>query len=302
MPGPDVRQRRAAPGSLHDSSGWTEQEVRRLPRRRRRELRGPAREGDRVPRPQRRRQDDDDADHGRALHAQQWPGHHRRAPVRRHPQPRPARRGPPRRLGPARRAHGPGGAHRRRRDDGAAPVPGGGDAGPGLAERVGGEAPPGRLLPGHAPAPGHCPGPAGRPRGADPRRAGQRPGPGGHPLDAQPAQGLRRSRRGGAALESPVARGPAGRRRHRDDRPGQDRGPGHPRRPGQGRRRLCRGRRVRPIGGGALQRGAGPRPPGGPGSGSRPRRCRSASWPPPSGSPWWSSVPPTEDSRIASSS
>ena len=66
-------------------------------------------------------------------------------------------------------------------------------------------------------------GAAGRPAGADVRRAGQRPGPGGHPLDARPAAQPRRPRRHGAAVLAPARRGaahgrPARRHRRRADR------------------------------------------------------------------------------------
>ena len=54
----------------HDHSRRTHQEVRRLHRRRRRQLRLPARTGDRLPRSQRRRQDHHDARDGRP-----HPGH-----------------------------------------------------------------------------------------------------------------------------------------------------------------------------------------------------------------------------------
>ena len=51
---------------------------------------------------------------------------------------------------------------------------------------------------------GHRPCPAGRPGGADPRRAGQRPRPGRHPLDAGTAARLRPARRHRAAVLAPA--------------------------------------------------------------------------------------------------
>ena len=59
--------------------------------------------------------------------------------------------------------------------------------------------------------------------GADPRRAGQRPGPGRASAGCGPAPGLRGRRRHRPALLPPPPRDRGDRRRHRDDRQGQDR-------------------------------------------------------------------------------
>ena len=170
------------------------QEVRaRLHRRRRRHLHRRHRPRHRVPRPQRRRQVHDDAHHGRPD-----PGHlrhrpHRRAPLRRPAQPRHRGRGPPRRLGAARRPH---------RAARSSPSPSARWACPrarvqemldlvsltsteadrrvrdyslGMRQRLGiGDRPP------------------RRPARPHPRRAGERPRPCRHPLDARPAARLRR--------------------------------------------------------------------------------------------------------------
>ena len=91
----------------------------------------------------------------------------------------------------------------------------------------GGRPPGPRLLARHAPAARHRHRADRRPRGADPRRAGQRPRPGRHPVDARPAARLRRPGRHRAALLAPAAR----------DR-------GHRRRPGRDRQRPDRRRRA----------------------------------------------------------
>ena len=114
--------------------------------------------------------------------------------VRRPAQPRPRGRRPARRLRPARRAHRP-------RDPRPSPTtmglprgPGRRDARPGQPDPRGGRAPGAELLARHAPAARHRHRADRRPRGADPRRAGQRPRPGRDPVDARPAARLRRPR------------------------------------------------------------------------------------------------------------
>ena len=77
------------------------------------------------------------------------------------------------------------------------------------------------LLDGHAPAARDRRGAAGRPRGADPRRAGQRPGPSRHPLDARSAALGGRQGQGGPGLQPPALRGLPERRRHRRDLEGR---------------------------------------------------------------------------------
>ena len=178
----------------------------------------------------------------------------RRAALPRHPQPRPSRRRPPRRLGPARRPHRPRGAHPRRQDHGPADVAGRRDARARVARRHRGQAPGPQLLPRHASAARHRPRAARRPVGADPRRACQRARPGRHPLDARPPQGLLRPRRHRAALQPPAQRGRADRRRDAADRPRQDRRPRHQGRAARGRRRR------RHSGGGRGQRPSDRRP------------------------------------------
>ena len=64
---------------------------------------------------------------------------------------------------------------------------------------------------------------AGRPAGADVRRAGQRAGPGGHPLDARAAPRPRGARRHGAAVLAPARRGRAHGRPAAGDRGRADR-------------------------------------------------------------------------------
>ena len=180
--------------------------------------------GHRLPRPERRRQDDDDADDHR-------PGR------RRPPASRAGRRPAVRRAAQPGRRHGHP-ARRRRRAPGPhrphAPAAAGRDRSAsrpaawtrcsalvGLGRR---RAPADRrLLAGHAAAARHRRGAAGRPAGADVRRAGQRAGPGGHPLDARPAARARRPRRDGAALEPPARRGRAHRRPAAGDRQRPDR-------------------------------------------------------------------------------
>ncbi len=197
-----------------------------LHRRRRRQLRLPPRSGDRLPRAQRRRQDDHDADPGRPDRGHRGQRHHRRPPLPGPAQPRAPRGRAARRRRPARRPHRARDPHPRRAEHGAAEVARRRDAPPGLAHRRGVHAPAAPLLPRHEAAPRHRARAAGRPAGADPRRAGQRPRPRRHPLDARAAQGLRRPRRHGAALEPPAQRGRADRRRDDPHRSGSDRGAG----------------------------------------------------------------------------
>ena len=86
-----------------------------------------------------------------------------------------------------------------------------------------GRTPDPRLLARHAAAARHRRCAAGRPAGADVRRAGQRAGPGGHPVDARPAARPRRPRRHGAAVVPPARRGRAHRRPAAGDRRRADR-------------------------------------------------------------------------------
>ena len=183
--------------------------------------------GHRVPRPQRRRQVDDHARHGRADPADLRVGHRPRSSLRRPAQPGPRGRRPPRRLRPARRPDRPRDPPGRRHDHGAAHVAGRRDARDGLAHPDRGRTPGEELLARHAPAARHRHRADRRPRGADPRRARQRPRPGRHPLDARPAHRLRAQGRHRAALLAPAARDRGHRRRPGRHRPGQDRGPGH---------------------------------------------------------------------------
>ena len=162
----------------------------------------------------------------------------------RHPQPRPARRRPARRLGPARRPHRP------RDPRASAPAPWGCRRRASTrcstwsrSTRREAKRRRAQLLARHEAAARHRPRPARRPVRADPRRAGQRPRPGRHPLDARPAQGVRRPRRHRAALEPPAPRGRADRRRDDPDRPRPDRGAGHKR--GAARATPTGGRRPR---------------------------------------------------------
>ena len=73
------------------------------------------------------------------------------------------------------------------------------------------------LLDGHAPAPRDRRRAAGRPRGADPRRARQRARPAGHPLDPRAAAREAAARARRARVEPPAVRGRAERRRRRRD-------------------------------------------------------------------------------------
>ncbi len=75
----------------HDQDRVPHQDVRRLHRRRRRQLHGPTRTGHRLPRPERRREVHDHADHGRADAGHVRHRHGLRPAVRRPAQPRPAR-------------------------------------------------------------------------------------------------------------------------------------------------------------------------------------------------------------------
>ena len=145
--------------------------------------------------PERRRQVDDHARHGRADPADLRVGHRPRPSVRRPAQPRPRGRRPPRRLRPARRPHRPRDPPDRRPHDGPAACRGSTRCSTLVsltADR--GRAPGQELLARHAPAARHRHRADRRPRGADPRRAGQRPRPGRHPLDARPAHAASRTR------------------------------------------------------------------------------------------------------------
>ena len=179
-----------------------------------------ARDGDRLPGAQRRRQDDHDAGDGRADARDQRPRHDRRAPLR---ATSPTRAGtsacsstprPSTPAAPAARSSTLGaqtmGLPSSRVDE--------------MLELVSldarrGQAPAAQLLARHEAAPRHRARPARRPVGADPRRAGQRPRPRRHPLDARAAQGVRRPRRHRAALQPPAPRGRADRRRDDPHRP-----------------------------------------------------------------------------------
>ena len=108
------------------------------------------------------------------------------------------------------------------------------------------------LLARHAPAARRRALPARRPRAADPRRAAERPGPGGHPRDAPADPRARRRGPDRAALLPPARRGREDLRRGRDRRRGQGRRPGHDPRAAQRRRegdrdRLPRAGRGRPA-------------------------------------------------------
>ncbi|CAA9259969.1 MAG: Efflux ABC transporter, ATP-binding protein, partial [uncultured Blastococcus sp.] len=204
--------------------------------------------GDRLPGPQRRRQDHHAAHAARADAArrrhrdlQRGPLHraagspaHRRGGARDRLPPGPDRTQPPARLLPRRRSPA---------------VPGRRGPGAGRAGRRR-QPPRRRLLPRHAAAAraGHRP--ARRPRRPRPGRARQRPGPRGHPVAARlpPAHGPRPGPHG-AGLQPPAVRGradrrPGGHRRCRTARPRGLHGAaalgcrrrGHGARPGPGRR------------------------------------------------------------------
>ncbi len=132
--------------------------------------------------------------------------------------PGPRGRRPPRRLGPARRAHRPRDPHHRAAHDGAAQGARRRDARPGQPHARGGGPQGPQLLPRHAAAARHRGGAHRRPARADPRRAGQRPRPGRHPLDARPAARLRHRWRHRAAVLAPAPRDRGHRRRHRRHR------------------------------------------------------------------------------------
>ena len=143
------------------------------------------------------------------------------------------------------------------------PGPRHGDARAGRSGRCG-QAPRRRLLARHAPAARDRDGADGRPRRADPRRAGQRHGPRGHPLDADAPARLRGRRRHGAAVEPPPRRGAGDRgpaRRHRSVAASSPTTPSSPSWPGRGRR----------SGGSTPPPSTGPCAP----PGSRPRRASS---------------------------
>ena len=192
---------------------------------RRRQLRGSARRGHGLPRPQRRRQDHHPAHDPRARPSHQRHGHRGGQALR-----------------GARRAHADG--RRRSRalglpsgPAGARPPPHGRPGGPparvasGRGARGGGphrcRRPPRRpVLAGHAPAAVAGHGAAGRAPHPDPRRARQRPGPPGHPLAARLPALVRRAGTNGAGVEPRAGRDvPDGRRGDRH-RPRQGGGPG----------------------------------------------------------------------------
>ena len=199
---------------------------------------GRSRHGDRVPRPERRRQDDHAASPARAR-----PPHVRHRDDRRAalpPDPPAADRGgrgagvlelPP---GPDRAEPPADPVHRRRPAD----VTGRRGAPP---RRVGRRrAPQGaHLLARHAATARPGRGAARRPTGARARRAGQRPGPGGHPLAAERATCPGRRRPHGPGVQPSAERGRGDRRPRRDPQPWP---PGHrrPDRRPRGRNRPCR--------------------------------------------------------------
>ena len=187
-----------------------------------------ARPGDRLPRPQRRRQVDHHADHGRPHPADL--GHAPPSPGAGSPTcPTPAARSASCSTPPPSTPAAPAGR--------SSPSPSAPWACPRprvdemldlvslTAER--GRPAGARLLARHAPAARHRHRPDRRPGGAHPRRAGQRARPGRHPLDARPAARLRRPGRHRPALLAPAARDRGHRRRHRRDRQRPDRRPGH---------------------------------------------------------------------------
>ena len=183
-----------------------------------------ARHGDRLPRPERRRQDDDDADDHRPgagdRRVRRW-STGGPTPTLPNPgavmgtlldagavHPGPDRADPPAAAGRRARRARPRGSTRCSSWSGS-PTPAGrriGGYSLGMRQRL-----------------GHRRRAAGRPAGADVRRAGQRAGPGGHPLDARAAPRPRGPRRHGAAVRAPARRGrahgrPAAGDRRRPDR------------------------------------------------------------------------------------
>ena len=108
---PDVPRARSRRGSPHDHSRFTHEDLRQVHRRRRRHLHRPPGTRDRLPRPQRRRQVDDHARHGRAHPAHVRRRHHLRSPLPRPAQPRPRGGRAAGRLGAARRPHRTGDPH-----------------------------------------------------------------------------------------------------------------------------------------------------------------------------------------------
>ena len=104
-PAPDARHPSARGGWSHDHSREPHQALRRLHRRRRHLLRGASRQRRRLPRAQRRRQVDRDADDDRPHPGHLRPRHHPRPDLPRAAQPRPPGRRHARRLGAAPGSH-----------------------------------------------------------------------------------------------------------------------------------------------------------------------------------------------------
>src|SRR6516165_12273280 len=199
-------------GAAHDRSAETQEGIRPHRRGRRDRLPGQAGARDRVPRAERRRQVDDNADDPRTRPADLGHGDRgrtavpehgvaaargRRAAGRARGAPGPVRLQPPAQPGRGQR-HRPQ-ARRRGTRSGRAHV------GSAQAGR--------RVLPGHVAAARDRRGAARRPGDAVVRRAGQRPRPGRDPVDQDPHAQARRRGPHGLRLEPP------------DERDGADRGP-----------------------------------------------------------------------------
>ena len=184
-------------------------------------LRGPGGPRDRLPRPQRRRQEHDDPDAA-------GPGPSRRRHRGRSTAPRTGTSSIPSAhvgavLEDASFHPGRTGRNHLRILAAAGDHPrAAGRGGPG-ADRDRRRRQPARqgLLDGDAPAARDRGGAAGRPRGADPGRAGERPRPSRHPLDARPAALRGGEGPGGPGLEPPALRGLPDRRRRRRDLEGR---------------------------------------------------------------------------------
>ena len=211
------RLRTVDPDEHCDRDRRTLQALRVGPGRDRPELHGQRGTGDRVPRPQRCRQEHDAAHAAGSDPRGPRHGHLRRPALR---PARPSERARRRRAGARQlppRAHGtkPPACPRRRRRPSAGP----GRRGPrrGRADPRGRPAREG-VLDGDAPAPGHRRRAARRSGCADPRRADQRARSARHPLGPRPRARAGRSRPGRADLQPPPGRGGperGRRRRHR---------------------------------------------------------------------------------------
>src|SRR5579862_7595690 len=180
------------------------------------ELHRTPRSCDRIPRPQRVREVDDDAHGDGARQSAGWNRHRERPTLPRAQLAVATGRGAPRGQGHPPRPKCPESPSHARCDEPHRRCPGRGDAGSCRAHRCRQPAG-GQVLAWHGPAPGYRRRAARRPGGVALRRAGQRPRPRRDPLGAQPAARSRQRRPDRLCLQSSHERdGPHGRRGRRD--------------------------------------------------------------------------------------